>query len=93
MENATIINEGEGFTALGTKIVTPPFCLSSGRVRSNVRGTLGAAFILGYGGSLRMAFAFLSEVAHNLQEANPKLGRETAYLMAIKNFITEPVAN
>jgi all-trans-retinol 13,14-reductase len=56
-------------------------------------GILGAASILGYGGSLRMAFAFLSEFAHNLQQANPKLGRVTAYLMAIKNFITEPVAN
>mmetsp|Transcript_18929 Transcript_18929/g.28818 ORF Transcript_18929/g.28818 Transcript_18929/m.28818 type:complete len:678 (+) Transcript_18929:87-2120(+) len=56
-------------------------------------GILGAASILGYGGSLRLAFAFLSEFAHDLLEENPKMGRVAAYLMAIKNFISEPVAN
>lgn len=56
-------------------------------------GLLGAVSILGYGGTLRMVFAFLSEFADNLQEGNPKMDRVTAYFTAFKKFITEPVAN
>lgn len=56
-------------------------------------GILGAASILGYGGLLRMAFAFLSEFANDLQEENPKMSRAAAYLMAIRKFVAEPVAN
>ena len=56
-------------------------------------GILGAASILDYGGNLQLALAFLSEFAHDLLEENPKMGRVAAYLMAIKNYISEPVAN
>mmetsp|Transcript_17978 Transcript_17978/g.22005 ORF Transcript_17978/g.22005 Transcript_17978/m.22005 type:complete len:95 (+) Transcript_17978:1775-2059(+) len=56
-------------------------------------GILGAAAILGYVGSLRMIVAFIGEFASAFQEKNPKLSRAAAYLVAIKNFITEYVAN
>jgi hypothetical protein len=56
-------------------------------------GILGASSILGYGGTMRFVYAFLSEFADNLQEQNPKMSRVTAYFMAVKKFISEPVAN
>ena len=42
---------------------------------------------------MRFVYAFLSEFADNLQEQNPKMSRVTAYFMAVKKFISEPVAN
>ena len=56
-------------------------------------GILGASAILGYPGSLRMVFAFLSEFATALQKENPKMSRPEAYLKATNKFITELVAN
>lgn len=56
-------------------------------------GILGASAVLGYIGSLRMTVAFLGEFATAFQRENPKLSRPVAYLVAIKNFITEYVAN
>ena len=56
-------------------------------------GILGASAILGYRGSLRMVFAFLSEFATALQKENPKMSRPEAYLKATNKFITELVAN
>lgn len=56
-------------------------------------GCLGAAAILGYLGSLRMVAAFLAEFATALQQDNPKLSRSAAYLLALKKFATEKVAN
>lgn len=56
-------------------------------------GILGASAILGYGGSLRLVWAFMSEFATYLQEEDPKLSRPMAYLTALRKFSTEPVAN
>mmetsp|Transcript_19212 Transcript_19212/g.28399 ORF Transcript_19212/g.28399 Transcript_19212/m.28399 type:complete len:668 (+) Transcript_19212:47-2050(+) len=56
-------------------------------------GILGASAILGYLGTLRMAVAFLGEFATAFQEQNPKMRRPRAYYVAIKNFLTEYVAN
>ena len=56
-------------------------------------GILGASAILGYSGSLRMVWAFLSEFATALQDENPKISCPTAYLMAMNKFFTELVAN
>lgn len=56
-------------------------------------GILGAVSVIGYVGTMKFVFAFLSEFADSLQEENPKLGRIEAYLQAMKKFGSEPVAN
>ena len=56
-------------------------------------GILGASAILGYAGSLRMVFAFLSEFATAFQEEDPKMSRPVAYAKAANKFFTELVAN
>lgn len=56
-------------------------------------GILGATAILGHIGTLRLVVAFMSEFATAFQEEDPKLSRPAAYRKAIRNFITEYVAN
>ncbi|KAL3789336.1 hypothetical protein HJC23_006490, partial [Cyclotella cryptica] len=56
-------------------------------------GILGASAVLGYTGSLRLVFAFLSDFARSLQEENPKMSKIEAYVKALYKFGTEPVAN
>ena len=40
-----------------------------------------------------MAFAFLSEFAHDLREDKLKMDRVEAYIRSVKNFLTEHVVN
>ena len=76
-----------GLTMAGSDAFLPAVC------GAMYGGILGASSILGYGGTMRFVYAFLSEFADNLQEQNPKMSRVTAYFMAVKKFISEPVAN
>jgi all-trans-retinol 13,14-reductase len=76
-----------GLTMAGSDAFLPAVC------GAMYGGILGASSILGYGGTMRFVYAFLREFADNLQEQNPKMSRVTAYFMAVKKFISEPVAN
>ena len=76
-----------GLTMAGSDAFLPAVC------GAMYGGILGAVSILGYGGTLRFVFVFLSEFASSLQEENPKIGRLEAYLKALNKLGTEPVAN
>jgi len=54
---------------------------------------LGASAILGYAGTLRFVVAFLGEFCVSLLEANPKISRMEAYVLATRKFFTDLVAN
>jgi len=56
-------------------------------------GILGASAILGYAGTLRFVVAFLGEFCVSLLEANPKISRMEAYVLATRKFLTDLVAN